>query len=132
MAASPRRARQGGANSFPFFRMMLRSTVCILLGTIIAGIDHEAAASSSSPASISGRTNRDGGAGCAGACHGGVAADGTMTVQIAGPAMLAIGATALYSVTATKASLGAAVKMGTAIAASDSPTPLAAASPHWI
>ena len=128
MAASPRRARQSGANSFQFFRMMLRSTVCILLCTIVAGLAQEAAAYSTSPALISGRTNRDGGAGCAGACHGGVAADGTMTVQIAGPAMLAIGATALYSVTATKASLGAAVKMGTAIAASDSPTPLAAAS----
>ena len=110
-----------------FFCTLAQTALCILLATII-GLDQDAAAYSGSPSLISGRTNRDGGTGCAGLCHNATGADSDMTVQIGGPATLVIGAESLYSVTATKASLGANVNMGTAIAASDSPTPLTSAS----
>jgi alpha-tubulin suppressor-like RCC1 family protein len=69
---------------------------------------------------IAGRTNRDGGLGCANsACHGNQAADGGMSVIISGPTSLLPGAVGNYTVTSTRATIGAGVLMGVNIAASD-------------
>jgi len=80
----------------------------------------------SATAGLTGRTNKSGGAGCSGGgCHGDQAQDGaTMSVVISGPSYLAPGAVGSYSVTATKATLGAGARMGVNIASTEGGTSL--------
>ena len=75
----------------------------------------------SATAGLTGRTDKSGGAGCSGGgCHGDQVQDGaTMSVLISGPDFLAPGANGSYTVTATKASLGAGARMGVNIASTE-------------
>lgn len=93
-----------------------RHTVAIWLGTIVVALlPSLVAAYSSNPAALTGRTNRDGGTGCA-SCH---ALDPGVNVMISGPTSLSAGASATYTVTAMKAGVGSGTNMGMAAAADD-------------
>ena len=104
---------------------MRRSAAVGLILLAFAGFHQQVSAFSASPASLSGRTNKDNGGngiGCV-TCH---ALDASMAVTISGPATLPIFSTGMYTITASRTGLGAGginsgVKMGMAVAASDGP-----------
>lgn len=87
---------------------------CAMLAGL-ASVALDAGAFSAAPGSLTGRTNKDGGTGCAG-CH---AQDGALSVSLSGPASLPVRGTGSITLTATKAAAGSGVKLGMAAAASD-------------
>jgi hypothetical protein len=95
-----------------------KSVILALTAMFLVAVQEEAHGYANSPASLTGRTNKSGGAGCA-SCHG-ASADGTITVVISGPTALNKGQLGLYTVTASKSGIADATKMGLAVASSDS------------
>ena len=91
-------------------------TQCLLALMLMACWPQDASARSS--VGYSGRTNLDGGLGCASsACHSNQAQDGAgMSVVISGPSSVGALSSGVFTVTATKAALGSGDKMGMDVA----------------
>jgi hypothetical protein len=95
-----------------------------LLLAALAGVQQQALAYTATPQSLTGRTNKSGGLGCGDAvgCHTNNVQNAA--VSITGPASLKPGQLGVYTVTATRASLGSGAKIGMAVAAIDPGSPL--------
>jgi hypothetical protein len=92
--------------------MAAMAAACMML------VSPDVSAFSGGGSAITGRTNRDGGAGCS-SCHSNQAQNtSTMTVGISGPSTLAPGASGTYTVTANLSINGTSRRMGLAVAAS--------------
>ena len=105
-----------------------RFAAAAVLLVLLTGLQQEAFGFAATPASLTLRTNRDSGSGCA-ACHTG-AQDASVTIS--GPSNLKPGDSGVYTVTATKGSLGSGVKMGMAAASSDPGTPLSESAANLV
>jgi hypothetical protein len=97
----------------PFLAFAAKAAI---VGSTIAmvGMSFESHAFSASPGSLTGRTNKNGGTGCAG-CH---AADGGLSVALSGPTSMPVRSFSSFTLTAAKGGVGSGVKMGMAAAAS--------------
>ena len=96
----------------------LRVVFCRALALILAAGVAQGALAVSLSTGLSGRTLKDGGAGCAVGCHSASGAQDAITVTISGPTSLAPSQIGTYTVTADGPNV-ANVKMGINIAAAD-------------